>query len=560
MRNRQRRYRARVSMWLVIVVATSLSGCATVNPQADYARSRELIAQSSGVGTAYDPEKEPLSAEDLQPRLADGLTLTEAVEIALLNNRRLQGAFQEIGIARADWVQAGLLSNPTVGIGLLFPEGGGTSNIHAALAQNIVDLWQMPVKKRLTERKVEQRVVEVARLAGELAVETKRAYYEAVAATELLSIARLSVELYQKSYNATRTQREAGTGTALAENLQRGELLQAQLDLQNAEAAARNTRRQLVRLLSVDEEVATVELTDALPAGVAPATDAEALVALAREHRLDLQALQQAVLAGDAEIQLEYLRIFPEIMVGVSAERNESRALPGRDIAADFARSSLRAGQPTIPDIQTPGERRAAQEQDIEFKIGPNIEITLPIFDQNQAQIARARYGRVQAVKSYEDLFINIAQDIRAAVDQARAQWTSVAFYHDELLPQAERSLEFSTAAWQAGTADVLTLLASQRNLLATRRQYVSAHAAAAASLADLERAVGLPLGRVQAADRGGRKSESAPEDAGGDWTAHYEALRRAAGNWTGSAPAAWRLYPFLRQGLDAGPFKANRF
>lgn len=515
MMNAHRRSRLAILCGLALSAIATVTGCATVNPQPDYARSRELIAQSAGVTAVYDPEKEGLSAEDLQSRLADGLTLDEAVQVALLNNRRLQGAFQEIGIARADWVQAGLLSNPTVGIGLMFPEGGGTSNIQASLAQNIVDLWQMPVKRRLNERKVEQQVVQVARLAGELAVETKRAYYDAVAATELLGIARQSVELFQKSYDATRTRREAGTGTPLAENLQRGELLQAQLDLQDAELAARDTRRQLARLLSVDEEVASVELSDPLPPTVTPPADAESLVAVAREQRLDLQALRQSVLAGDAEIQLEYLRVFPEVMVGVSAERNESRALPGRDIAADFARSSLRAGQPTVPDIQTRGERRAAQEQDIKFKIGPNIEMTLPIFDQNQAQIARARYGRVQAVKSYEDLYINIAQDIRAAVDQARTQWSTVAFYQDELLPQAERSLEFSSAAWQAGTADVLTLLASQRNLLATRRQYVTAHAAAAASLADLERAVGLPLDRIDAPAKASDASEIVPENGG---------------------------------------------
>jgi hypothetical protein len=39
---------------------------------------------------------------------------------------------------------------------------------------------------------------------------------------------------------------------------------------------------------------------------------------------------------------------------------------------------------------------------------------------------------------------------------------------------------------------------------------------------------------------------------AGGEWTAWYEALRRAAINWTGSAPVAWGLNLFLRQGLAA--------
>jgi outer membrane protein TolC len=252
-----------------------------------------------------------------------------------------------------------------------------------------------------------------------------------------------------------------------------------------------------------------------LPAAPVFSEDANVLITLARGHRLDLQALGQAALAGEAEIQLEYLQIFPEILLGVGAERNEGRALPGQDIPADFARSSLRAGEPTMPDIQTRGERNAERSQDIEFKIGPSLAMTLPIFDQNQAQIARARYGRVQAVKSYEDLYINISQDIRVGVDQNRTLWSAVAFYHDELLPQAERSLEFATAAWQAGTADILTLLVSQRELLATRRKYVSAHVAAAATLADLENAVGLPLDRILAAIEADRQATPSPNDGG---------------------------------------------
>ena len=79
-------------------------------------------------------------------------------------------------------------------------------------------------------------------------------------------------------------------------------------------------------------------LTDPLPASAWPPADAESLIALAREHRLDLRAMHQAVLAGDAEIQLEYLQVFPEISVGVGAERTEGRNQPGRNIPADFAR------------------------------------------------------------------------------------------------------------------------------------------------------------------------------------------------------------------------------
>lgn len=482
-----------------LIVLTVSVGCATVNPKPDYDRTRTLIEQSTGVAESYSPDEDELSADELSAYLSDGLTLDEAVRIALLNNRRLQAAFFDIGMARADWVQSGLLANPSLGIGVMFPEGGGRSNIQGNLAQNIVDLWQMPVKKRIAEHQIERQIVRVARLAGELVAETKRAYYAAVAADDLLTIAGENQVLLGKSYEATKAQREAGVASSLDENLQRGELLRAELDLRDARLASINAKRSLAGLLSLDLRTDELDLTDPLPESGERAFDADSLIAIAREKRLDLKALEEAVAAGHAEIKLEYLRVFPEVSVGIAAERLEGRSQPGRDLAGDFARASLGAGEPTIPDIQTRGERQAEKDQDIEFMIGPNISVTLPIFDQNQAQIAKATYAQVQAVKSYEDLYLGIAMDIRVAVDRSVILWSKVVFYRNELLPQADTNLEFTNAAYQAGVVGVLTLLESQRSRLGTRRGYVQAWANSATARSDLERAAGVPLDDFEA-------------------------------------------------------------
>jgi len=451
------------------------------------------------VAESYNPEAEWNAIEELAGYLSDGLTLDESVRVALLNNRMLQAAFFDIGMARADWVQSGLLANPSLGIGVMFPEGGGRSNIQGNLAQNIVDLWQMPVKKRIAEHQIERQIVRVARLAGELVAETKRAYYAAVAADDLLTIAGENQVLLGKSYEATKAQREAGVASSLDENLQRGELLRAELDLRDARLASINAKRSLAGLLSLDLRTDELDLTDPLPESGERAFDADSLIAVAREKRLDLKALEEAVAAGHAEIKLEYLRVFPEVSVGIAAERLEGRSRPGRDLAGDFARASLGAGEPTIPDIQTRGERQAEKDQDIEFMIGPNISVTLPIFDQNQAQIAKATYAQVQAVKSYEDLYLGIAMDIRVAVDRSVILWSNVVFYRNELLPQADTNLEFTNAAYQAGVVGVLTLLESQRSRLGTRRRYVQAWANSATARSDLERAAGVPLDDFEA-------------------------------------------------------------
>ena len=66
------------------------------------------------------------------------------------------------------------------------------------------------------------------------------------------------------------------------------------------------------------------------------------------------------------------------------------------------------------------------------------------------------------------------------------------------LLPQSEANLDYTEAAYGTGTAGVIELIASQRALLEAHRGYVVAWADAASSLSDLERAVGLPLDRIE--------------------------------------------------------------
>jgi len=147
------------------LVAVSVAGCVTVNPDRDYQRAAGLIVERTGADYVYDPQAEDLIEEKVTSALADGLTIDEAIAVALLNNRAFQCAFREIGVSRADVVESGLISNPTLGLSLRFPEGGGLANLTLSLAQQLVDLWQIPVRKRIAEAQLERTLLLVAREA-----------------------------------------------------------------------------------------------------------------------------------------------------------------------------------------------------------------------------------------------------------------------------------------------------------------------------------------------------------------------------------------------------------
>ena len=65
--------RARV-WWMVLTIVWvgGLSGCAQVKPQADFARTRQLIGDRTGVEAVYDPDADALSAAEIEEALETG--------------------------------------------------------------------------------------------------------------------------------------------------------------------------------------------------------------------------------------------------------------------------------------------------------------------------------------------------------------------------------------------------------------------------------------------------------------------------------------------------------
>ena len=210
--------------------------------------------------------------------------------------------------------------------------------------------------------------------------------------------------------------------------------------------------------LSIDRAVDGLVLTDPLPEpGNAP-VDPEVLVQRALEARLDLRAIDMAIKSLDARLRLEQRKAWGDVGAGVSVERPAE----GGD--------SL---------------------------VGPALSLTLPLFDQNQAQVARAGFQLEQMIKLHESAQVAVAQDVRSSADRVIMASRNLVFYGEELLPQAQRSLELAREAYAAGRTPLLALVEVQRQLLEARRGHVTLRLEAATSASDLERVVGAPLAEL---------------------------------------------------------------
>ena len=177
--------------------------------------------------------------------------------------------------------------------------------------------------------------------------------------------------------------------------------------------------------------------------------------------------------------------------MGLEAERPDRRALPGRKILADTARESLAAGAPTAPTIQSRGQRDLIRRQIVDSLLGPSIQLTLPIWDQNQAQIAKTRYVVLQLRKQYESLLDRVTREVHQACITASAARELVDLLGAKALPRARENVEIIRKQYENGEQGILFLLEAQESLLQQSRAYVDALRDNALASAELTRALG---------------------------------------------------------------------
>src|SRR5690606_33119627 len=127
--------------------------------------------------------------------LAKPLTLQSAVQIALLNNRHLQAEYAELGIAQADLVQAGLLSNPVLFSSIRFPKGGkGGNNVEFEIARQFLYIFLRPARQRIAETEFERAKLRVTDAVLDLAAEVHSSYYRVLGMQQLVKVIQLAEE------------------------------------------------------------------------------------------------------------------------------------------------------------------------------------------------------------------------------------------------------------------------------------------------------------------------------------------------------------------------------
>ncbi|MEK6675954.1 MAG: TolC family protein [Planctomycetota bacterium] len=477
----------------LLLTLAGVTGCATVNPKQDYERVARQIEAATGQNVTVDPDGDAATRQRALEILADGLSAEEAVQLCLINNPKLQAGFLRIGVGRAAVVQSGLFSNPSLALSFRIPDEGGLGNFEASLAQNIAELWQIRPRVRAAERDLDQTILTLAREASMAALDAHGAYVRAVQAERQLEIAGENLSIAAQLVELAVARREAGSGTEVDVNLARAERAALDVTQRTSLVAAVAAKATLGKTLGITTPPNELQLSDGLPDAVQLTFTPQQLVEIARTHRLDLKAADAVIQAAQARVAYERARFLRTVDLGINMERGERRSRGGRNWLAETAFATAQAGAFTPPSLQP------RDPQTTDYVTGPTLSMELPVFDQNQAQVARAEYELLQAGFLRDAIDREIVQESWSIHARAQTAFETAEFMRDELLPLRENGLRLAREAYRVGSTTLLTVLDAQRRLLEARAGYVEVKAGAGVARIDLERIAGQPFAVLSA-------------------------------------------------------------
>ncbi len=444
----------------VLTLAAALGGC-SVPRQAGFDDVAHKLAGRSDYRVHWKTggDEDRAIADETRRLLSRPLTLESATQIALFGNPELQATYERLGVAQADVVQAGLLRNPHISLHYGFNVfGGGVDELLGSVTGMFLDLFLMPLKKKLALAELARVQLEVGDAVLQKAHQVAQAFYAVQAATQLVAMRHTLLDAQQAAAELALRQHEAGTASDLELAGEQAAYVQARIDLGRADAERLGEREKLTRLLGVWGADVDYRVAPSLPELPASEPALAHLERIAIEHRLDLAAAKAELATASTALQLE----------------KGTRAIGGLDLGVN-----------------------AHRDPDGPVTVGPTLDLELPIFDQKQAEMARLRASLRAAQDRADTIALTVRSEVRDARNRLLATRAAIEDYRRALLPLREKIVALSQEQYNAMLLGVYQLISAKQSETNTYREYIEMVRDYWIARADLEYAIGTRLANI---------------------------------------------------------------
>lgn len=431
---------------LLVIVALAAVGCQTAPVAPDRVNVAAQLVPRFGQTL---PDRTVPGQFTLPPgvNLDDGLSEDEALAVALWNNAAFQELLADLGIARGDLIQAGLLPNPEV----VYYFGATDKPFKYLVDFPLEALWLRPMRVKAATGEAARTADRLSQAGLDLMRDVRQAYSDVMLAKARLDVAKKTVELRAENRKVVEKLKEQEALSEQDAAAARIQSLQAEQDATVAAYDVPIAEERLRNLLGFG----TARVPLALDVPTAPPLldlPVDQLTAEATATRPDATAAERAVAA--AEARLRFAKLGWVRFLGL------------------FDATSGTNGH----------------------EFAPAFRVTLPIFNWNQGAVARAEAELERAVRNRQTVQNQIVLDVQRAHLQYKQASAGLEALRAKVRPEVEANLARARKALENQDVSVLLVFEITRQVLDADLREAGLAGDLRRAWAELERGVGRRL------------------------------------------------------------------
>lgn len=409
-----------------------------ISQDAGYGDVKQVVRERTGLDVrwrAMDGEGGK-SADETRALLAQPLTEESAVRLALLNNRDLQAAFEELGVARARLVSAVALPNPELEGRIGFARGS-RPDLMISVTESVSDLLWLPMRDGAARAELDAAKLTVAGRVLDFVYAVKVAFHEREAAERIALLTATTHEAAEASYEAAARLHEAG-------NIPDLDFMNQQALREETTTAAEEAR------LDQDRAAGRLALLLAVPLpGPVAIADVQGQSALPAKE-VDVTRLDGRALARSLDVEIARRKSY-----------------------AASRRASLARATGLLPDLRAGFE--AERIESLPWALGPVAGLRFPLFYQGQGEVSLAEAEMRRGNETRAALLARVGVEAKLAGERLLAARTRVIRYEKDILPLRRHIVEETLLRYNAMSVGVFQLLQAKRDQLDAELRYARA-------------------------------------------------------------------------------------
>jgi len=419
---------------LTLLALTSvLGGCSSMPTNQGLNEVESILQQQTDTSSSIPDMGSGLvlSEAEVTKLLAFPLKINDAEKIALHRNATLRAQLSNVGLAAADYAQAGRMENPGFSLARF-----SSQDYEATTLFDIGGIVLMPLRRKIAARNLESTQYRAAADILNHLKSTRDIWIKSVTEIQKTKLMEDVLEAGETANHLTRQMTAIGHSSKQDAGESELALVEMRAALSRQRIVETSTKEQLVQSLGIwGSDASVISLPETLQIQPRTPIDYKEVAEYAVKNRLDVRI---------AKFELE-------------------------SMASNL---KLNKRSPFFNAIEL---GRVLESADGEQERGFEIEFRLPLFDWGGIKTEKARIAFQQAEAQAQASAVTAASQARDALHAYRRTWDIANAYSDQVLPIQEALNREELLRYNGMLISVFDLLKNAKKSLQTEIRYIEA-------------------------------------------------------------------------------------